>query len=228
VHPAQALGIERPASDFGKAVWSGPTRQGPHPVTQPRRSDAIANRAKLLEAARDAFADLGPAAEVTYIAERAGVGVGTIYRHFGSKEGLLHEVVLEAVAEFERELGDAERSAEPVAALRVFLVALLHATDSYGWLFDAMLSGQLPELASQGIEGVEAGRRLSAILRRGVTSGAFRGDLDVDVASNLMLGLPLTWKYGQLRESLNTADAVDRTIEVFLAGAMGGESSRRM
>lgn len=195
-------------------------------MTQSRRSDAVANRTRLLDAARDAFADLGPAAEVTYIAERAGVGVGTIYRHFGSKEGLLHEVVLEAVAEFERELGDSEQSAEPVAALRVFLIALLHATDSYGWLFDAMLSGQLPEEASQGIEGVEAGGRISAVLQRGVTSHAFRGDLDVEVAANLLLGLPLTWKYGQLRESMPNADAVDRTIEVFLAGAMGDESPR--
>lgn len=190
-------------------------------ITQSRRSDAIMNRARLIEAAREAFAGLGPAAEVTYIAERAGVGVGTIYRHFGSKEGLLHEVVLEAVAEFEGELGDSERSAEPVAALRTFLMALLNATGSYGWLFDAMLSGQLPEEASQGIEGVEAGQRISAVLERGVTSRAFRGDLDVDVASNLLLGLPLTWKYGELRESMTNADAVNRTIEVFLAGALG-------
>jgi AcrR family transcriptional regulator len=195
-------------------------------LTQSRRSDAIANRARLLDAARGAFADFGPTAEVTYIAERAGVGVGTIYRHFSSKEGLLREVVLEAVAEFERELGDSEQRAKPVAALRVFLIALLHATDSYGWLFDAMLSGQLPQEASQGIEGVEAGRRMSAVLDRGVASRAFRADLDVDVASNLLLGLPLTWKYGQLRESMTAADAVDRTIDVLLAGAISRESSQ--
>lgn len=195
-------------------------------MTHPSRSDAMANRARLLESARDAFADLGPAAEIAYIAERAGVGVGTIYRHFGSKEGLLHEVVLQAVTEFERELGDTERRAEPTVALRVFLGALLRTTGSYGWLFDAMLSGQLPEEASSGIEGVEAGKRISMILDRGVASGVFRADFDVDVASNLLLGLPLTWKYGQLRESMPNADAVDRTIEVFLAGAMGDESPR--
>lgn len=192
-------------------------------MTQLSRSDAVANRARLLEAARDAFADLGSAAEVTYIAERAGVGVGTIYRHFGSKEGLLHEVVLGAVAEFEGELADSERSAEPVAALRIFLIALLHATESYGWLFDAMLGGQLPEEASQGIEGVEAGQRISAILRRGVASRALRSDIDVEVTSNLLLGLTLTWKYGQLRESMTISDAVQRTIQMFLASAMGGE-----
>lgn len=194
-------------------------------MRQARRSDAIANRARLLGSARDAFADLGLAAEIAYIAERAGVGVGTIYRHFGSKEGLLHEVVLEAVAEFEREIGDSERSAEPVAALRAFLIALLRATGSYGWLFDAMLSGQLPEEASSGIEGVEVGQRISMVLDRGVASGMFRADLDVDVASNLLLGLPLTWKYGALRDSMTIADAVDRTIETFLAGAMSGELS---
>lgn len=185
-------------------------------MTQSRRSDAIANRTRLLDAGRGAFADFGPTAEVTCIAERAGVGIGTIYRHFGSKEGLLHEVVLEAVAEFERELGDSEQRAEPVAALRIFLIALLHATESYGWLFDAMLGGQLPEEASEGVEAVEAGRRISAVLERGVASRAFRGDLDVEVTSNLLLGLTLTWKYGQLRESMTIPEAVDRTIKVFL------------
>lgn len=188
-------------------------------MTQSRRSDAIANRSRLLESARDAFADLGPAAEVTYIAERAGVGVGTIYRHFGSKEGLLREVVLEAVSEFERELGDSERSAEPLTALRVFLTALLRATDSYGWLFDAMLTGDLPTEASEGIEGVAADRRISDILQRGVALHTLRGDLDVDVASNLLLGLALIWRFRELGESVGIEEAVDRTLGVFLAGA---------
>lgn len=196
-------------------------------MTHSQRSDAIANRTRLLEAAREAFAHLGAAAEVTYIAERAGVGVGTIYRHFGSKEGLLREVVLRAVSEFERDLGDSERSVEPVAALRVFLIALLRATDRYGWLFDAMLTGDLPREASEGIEGVEAGQRISHILHRGVALRTLRSDLDVAVASNLLLGLPLTWRYGELRELIAVEEAVDRTLEVFLAGARGGPLSKR-
>jgi len=53
------------------------------------RSDAVANRERILEAARIVFARRGLDAEVREIAEEAGVGIGTLYRHFGSREGLL-------------------------------------------------------------------------------------------------------------------------------------------
>ncbi len=141
--------------------------------------------------------------------------MGTIYRHFGSKEGLLREIALEAVADFERDVGDSEQSAEPAAALHIFLAALLRATDSYGWLFDAMLGGHLPEEASEGLEGVEAGARLSAILERGGRSRAFRRNIDLQVASSLLLGLCLTWKYGHLRDSMTIIKAVDLTVAIF-------------
>ena len=62
------------------------------------RSDAVANRESILEAARQLFAEKGLAAEVREIAERAGVGVGSLYRHFDSREGLVR-AVMEAAAE---------------------------------------------------------------------------------------------------------------------------------
>jgi AcrR family transcriptional regulator len=60
------------------------------PVTErPLRADAARNRAKVLEAARETFAVEGLEAEVAAIADRAGVGVGTVYRHFPTKAALL-------------------------------------------------------------------------------------------------------------------------------------------
>lgn len=205
-----------PQATAGGAVL----KPGAPPGGMPQRADAIANRARLLNAARDAFAELGTSAEIKHIADRAGVGVGTIYRHFGSKEGLLHELVAEAVADFERQVGCSETNAEPVEALRTFLTALLRATDAYGWLFEAMLGGQLPQEASAGLEGVETGERLSAVLQRGVSIRAFREDLDVTIAANLLLGLPVTWKYGALRDTVSIQAAVEKTIQLLLFGAV--------
>jgi AcrR family transcriptional regulator len=56
---------------------------------RPPRADAVRNRAKVLAAARETFAHEGLEAEVAAIAERAGVGVGTVYRHFPTKVALL-------------------------------------------------------------------------------------------------------------------------------------------
>ena len=59
----------------------------------PRRADAQRNREKILVAARETFAECGLPAQMEDIAGRAGVGVGTLYRHFPTKDALLSELV---------------------------------------------------------------------------------------------------------------------------------------
>jgi len=60
---------------------------------RPRRADAVRNRERVLEAARAAFADEGFDAQIPDIARRAGVGVGTVYRHFPTKDALVEALV---------------------------------------------------------------------------------------------------------------------------------------
>jgi AcrR family transcriptional regulator len=62
------------------------------------RADAARNRAALLAAAEAEFAERGPDASVADIAQRAGIGKGTVFRHFPTKEDLLAAVVLDRVA----------------------------------------------------------------------------------------------------------------------------------
>ncbi|MEU4097163.1 helix-turn-helix domain-containing protein [Streptomyces sp. NPDC026673] len=84
-------------------------------VGRPLRSDAVRSRKLLLEAAAEVFAEHGSAVSVSQIAERAGVGKGTVFRHFPTKEDLLASIVFEKmfllVAIGERLL-DAEDSAD--------------------------------------------------------------------------------------------------------------------
>jgi AcrR family transcriptional regulator len=61
-------------------------------MDQPAREDAIRNQRRLLLAARDAVAEEGPGVSVRAIADRAGVGVTTLYRHFGGKDALIDAV----------------------------------------------------------------------------------------------------------------------------------------
>lgn len=67
----------------------------PTVAPRPLRADAARNRAKVLEAARAAFAEHGAEAQMEDVARRAGVGVGTVYRHFPTKEALAEALVEE-------------------------------------------------------------------------------------------------------------------------------------
>jgi AcrR family transcriptional regulator len=83
---------------------AGPTAR---PRVRALRRDAIQNRQMLLQAAWEVFSELGPDAGVEDIARRAGVGMGTLYRHYPTKEALiaaLHEAVLDEILGRTREL----------------------------------------------------------------------------------------------------------------------------
>lgn len=74
--------------------------------SRPLRADAARNRALLLTAARDAFAENGTSAALEDIARRAGVGVGTLYRHFPTRQELLEAVYVEEVQALCRSAAD--------------------------------------------------------------------------------------------------------------------------
>jgi AcrR family transcriptional regulator len=80
------------------------------PIARPLRADARRNREKVVAAARDAFAELGLDAQMDDVARRAGVGVGTLYRHFPTKDALVRALIeakMERMAARGREALDA-------------------------------------------------------------------------------------------------------------------------
>src|SRR4051812_23807201 len=66
-------------------------------TTKPKRADARRNHEKLIAAGREAFTEEGSAASLEDIARRAGVGIGTLYRHFPTRQALLEAVYLDEV-----------------------------------------------------------------------------------------------------------------------------------
>jgi len=85
---------------------------------RPLRADARRNRERILAAAREVFAESGAEAQIDDVARRAGVGVGTVYRHFATKEQLLAELVRQKFRLFADRAREAlEQHEEPFAAL---------------------------------------------------------------------------------------------------------------
>ena len=77
-------------------------------LTRPKRADARRNYEKVLAAAREAFAEGGEATSLEEIARRAGVGIGTLYRHFPNRQALLEALYVDEVEEVCRSAGELE------------------------------------------------------------------------------------------------------------------------
>src|SRR5208282_5724072 len=90
-----------------------------NPVRKPR-ADAVRNRERLLETAADIFSAGGPDASLEAVAKRAGVGIGTLYRHFPTREDLFEAVYRREVQQL-TELAEQSEGADPVEALRHWL-----------------------------------------------------------------------------------------------------------
>src|SRR5580704_17400390 len=89
---------------------------------RPLRADARRNRERILESARAAFAETGVDAQIDDVARHAGVGVGTVYRHFPTKQALLTELVRQTFRLFtEWALEALEAGGEPFALIEGLL-----------------------------------------------------------------------------------------------------------
>jgi AcrR family transcriptional regulator len=174
-----------------------PTTTGPAPPAQsagapaparPLRADAQRNRARVLEAARAAFAAEGLAVPLDEIARRAGVGAGTVYRHFPTKEALFEAVV---AARMQVLIEDAQaRLAEPGPgpAFFAFFSTLVSDAAEKMDLADALAAsgvGFQPETLTVGARLQEA---LHELLVRAQAAQAVRSDLTAADLHALVLG----------------------------------------
>ncbi|MFF2659706.1 TetR/AcrR family transcriptional regulator [Kitasatospora sp. NPDC058032] len=158
------------------------------PPTQ--RTDARRNHERLLAAAQEAFAETGAEASLNDIARRAGVGPGTLYRHFPTRAALLAAVLEERVERLCARADEltATRPADQALAewLRAFIT---HARTHHG------LGGALLLEASDAPDA-DCHRRIedaaAAVLTRAQRNGTARPDLAADDLLQLALGIALT------------------------------------
>ena len=146
--------------------------------TAVRRADAVANQARVLQAAHQVFAEQGLAAEIKDIADRAGVGVATIYRGFGSKSGLLQAAVEQASAAVSDSLAAAESAGDPIEGLRTMVIGLLGYAETYGWLIQASLAGE-DVVTLRAEERAAKRRRVEVIVERALLAAGQQTPVDV-------------------------------------------------
>lgn len=165
-----------------------------------RRADARNNRARLLRAAREAYALDGAGVSSGAIARRAGVGAATLYRHFPTRGSLIAAAFSEQLAQCVATVDEALRDDDPWRGLRTALtkVCMMQARDRG---FSAAFLAEFPDAPDIRRERVRAETGLARLVQRAKDAGQLRRDFDTSDVTLLLLA-----NNGVLRDS--TADSV--------------------
>jgi AcrR family transcriptional regulator len=153
------------------------------------RADARRNRVRLLEVAADAFAVGGLTVPLDEIARRAGVGPGTLYRHFPTREALFEAVVqerLERLVEAARMQHDAEHAG---AALFAFMELLVAEAGPKKDLVDALTGAGVDVRARLATTATELRTQLHFLLARAQRTRDVRADVTVADLMALLAGI---------------------------------------
>ncbi len=180
----------------------------------PERADARANRERLLDAAAAVFAEHGIPAEMKTIAERAGVGVGTIYRNFATKDDLVAAVLLRTIDRAVELITRASEIADPAEAVTAMIqVACDHAEANSG-LFQALFSGGLPPDCVPEDRSLEFLRIVTGVITRGQDAGAFRADMPAEFLAAFLDAFFMA--YLELRRTVPADGTKERLSVLFL------------
>lgn len=162
-------------------------------AVRPLRADARRNRAAILEAADAVFAVKGPAAPSEEIARDAGVAVGTVFRHFPTKEALVEAVFVERLRRLAVEARALVAADDPGAAFFGFFRRWAELSATKHAFADALASsgvdvvavagkGAYPQVRDELLGAVEA------LLERAQRAGVVRSDIGVQEVNALLIG----------------------------------------
>ncbi len=142
------------------------------------RADAQRNRERILEVAKGAFTRFGADASLDEIAKDAGVGPGTLYRHFPTRDALLEAVYRSEVEKLAAAEQEFSRTMSPVEALRAWMLLFVDhiaAKHIIAPALNTLVGGpsRLYEGSRSQIEGA-----INALVKRAIKSGDIRKDLE--------------------------------------------------
>lgn len=177
------------------------------------RADARANRDRVVRAAREVFAERGVAAEIREIAERAGVGMGTVYRNFANRDELVAAIVGECLVEADTFMERAENAATPLEGLEILLAGGFRMADVHGDIID-----RLKRQAGHDAQSHPMYQRMERQLARAVEAGVVRGDVPMPFLAALMMAVFMT--YRETRDELGDETARRAAADAFFRVAL--------
>jgi AcrR family transcriptional regulator len=185
-------------------------------TTRGPRTDALRNREHLLAAAKAVFSVGGPEASLETVARRAGVGIGTLYRHFPTREALFEAVYrreVEQLADLSEQL---KNDVAPVEALRRWLRSTVEfvATKKGMAAALALAAHGSSELSTYSYERLT--KAVGMLLERAVAAGEIRADISPEDVFRALVGMCF------MRDQPGWQASVLRLVDVFVDGLAGG------
>ena len=158
-------------------------------LERPKRADALRNYEKLIAAAREAFAEGGEATSLESIAERAGVGIGTLYRNFPNRQALIEALYVDEVEEVCRTAAELDGDTDPWEALNHWLERVVAYVTT-----KQVLAAELVNYLDTNAQLFQAcrGSLYSAgepLLLRAQEAGVVRNDVTIGEVIQLVVGI---------------------------------------
>ena len=183
------------------------------PIPRKPRADAQRNRERILDVAKEAFSRHGANTSLDDIAQEVGVGPGTLYRHFPTREELLQAVYrseLEKLAEAEQKFS---QTMAPTEALRAWLLLFVDAIAAKQLIAPALntLLGDPKKVFETSYAKMH--QAIRALVKRGVESGDIRSDLDPVDLLRALIGV------SNVASAPNWQPSARRLVDILIAGS---------
>jgi AcrR family transcriptional regulator len=180
--------MEAPSVCKGENADRAMTHQ---PILEKRkpRADAIRNRERVLEAAKAVFSQGGPDASLEAVARLAGVGIGTLYRHFPTREALFEAVYRREVDQLVELATNLDGKVAPVEALRRWLHAGVEFMATKKGMAAALtlVVHSSSDLVAYSRDKLT--RAMNDLLQRAVIAGVVRADIDTEDLLHTLVGI---------------------------------------
>jgi AcrR family transcriptional regulator len=183
------------------------------PARRKPRSDAQRNRERILEMAKEAFARSGASTSLDDIAKQAGVGAGTLYRHFPTRDALLEGVYrteVEKLAAAERKFAQAMPPIEALRGWMLLFVDHIAAKQIIAPALNTVVGGpsKVYEASRAQITGA-----IHALVKRAIESGDIRSDLDPFDLLRALIGV------SNVASSPDWQQSAKRLVDILITGS---------
>jgi AcrR family transcriptional regulator len=188
----------------------------PRPVGRKPRADALRNRERILEVAKEAFTRAGADVHLDDVAKQAGVGAGTLYRHFPTRDALLEAVYRSEVGKLAAAEQKFSETMPPIEALRAWMllfVDYIEAKQIIAPALNTMVGGPSKVFAATGVQIKGA---IEVLVKRAIESGDIRADLDPLDLLRALVGV------SNVASGPDWPQSARRLVQILIAGSRPG------
>ena len=185
------------------------------------RADALRNRERVLEAARTVFSAGGPEASLETVAKTAGVGIGTLYRHFPTREALFDAVYRHEAQQLAALAERLQREAKPVEALRQWMYSLVKFVATKKGMSAALALAVAKDSDLFSYSSDLLMRSAGGLLDRAIAAGEIRNDIGPEDLVRTLAGMCYTHDQPGWQKS------VLRLVDIFIDGLRNRRTKRR-